>query len=65
MRSCCEIREARLCDWESGYFTSHVFLSFVDHKRISTVLLLFLVGLFMLMCVGNDPNLPEAQSEKS
>ena len=43
--------------WGSGYFTSHVFLSFVDYERISTMLLLFLFGFFILMCIGNNPDL--------
>lgn len=37
--------------------TSHIFLSLVDNKRISAMLLLFLVGLFVMVRVNNYPDL--------
>ena len=46
-------------------FTSHVFLSFVNYERISTVLLLFLVGLLILMGVGNNADLRPSVSKSS
>jgi hypothetical protein len=38
-------------------FTSHIFLSFIDHKCITTVLFLLLVWFLILVCVNNDPDL--------
>jgi hypothetical protein len=58
-----KIRRTDCGYWGFGRFTSHVFLSFVDYKRISTMLLLLLVGLFILVGVGNDPDLREYKSE--
>jgi hypothetical protein len=38
-------------------FTSHIFLSLIDHKCVTTVLLLLFVWFFILVRVNNDPNL--------
>lgn len=38
-------------------FTSHVLLSFINHKCVTTVLLLLLVRFFILMRVNNNPDL--------
>lgn len=41
----------------NGSITSHVFLTFENNKSVSAMGLLFLVGLFVGVCVGNDTNL--------
>jgi hypothetical protein len=38
-------------------FTSHILLPLIDHKCITTVLLLLLVWLLILVCVDNYPDL--------
>jgi hypothetical protein len=40
-----------------GQFTSHILLSLIDNESIPAVLLLFLVWLFILMSVDNNPDL--------
>lgn len=49
---------------DGGRITSHVFLSLVDNKCISAMLLLLLIWLFVLVSVDNYPDLRELVSLK-
>lgn len=44
-------------EWGGDRITSHIFLSLIDNKRVSTMLLLLLVWLVVLVGINNDPDL--------